>query len=382
MPRLGDHYRRAWGDCAPSIAQPLAPISACWDGEDIFVSYRWTDAENFAATVRRGVWMERELPRAEYGSLHRVRGKVEKVTFSHNRLWFVGNGVSDDSGPVFFSVVPLTDLQYLEGGDWGIRLRAKHKAAGGRLEIDYSVYDLFWGGESAAEHALLEGAWSQENRKGKKSPFERGNFQEKYGVHVNSLGTYREVLLRREVRFDLIPTGEKTALCVSAKGTTVTFREVFIGDARNVEDGKYGKPLPESKPRTVKVPFDGDFWAYKVDDVFYLLTRTGKLYSVRDNAKGELEAATVWDVKDRPLIGAIQDARRKSGFVFGTDADPKRGGRFVFEMAPVADPAFYVTEAKSGDGFRETQDCVRAIKKHLKQDHLPPVVAPAPRPKP
>ncbi len=66
-------------------------------------------------------------------------------------------------------------------------------------------------------------------------------------------------------------------------------------------------------------------------------------------------------------------------FAFGTDDDPKKGGRFVFEMAPVADPAFYQCKAKAGDGFRETQDCVRAIKKHPKQDHLPPVVAPAPR---
>ncbi len=41
------------------------------------------------------------------------------------------------------------------------------------------------------------------------------------------------------------------------------------------------------------------------------------------------------------------------------------GAPLTFELSLKPDAAFYETESKAGDGFREAQDCVRAVKKFL-----------------
>jgi len=91
-----------------------------------------------------------------------------------------------------------------------------------------------------------------------------------------------------------------------------------------------------------------------------LLAHTGKLYAVKKKDKETLEIVAVWEDKTRPLIGAIQDVTNRKVFVFGKDQ--KDGERFAFEFGLEPKVTKYKTEAKAGDGFKEAQDCVRAVK--------------------
>lgn|GEM_PF-1963789 len=277
-----------------------------------------------------------------------VRGGISKITISHDRFWVIA------PGDELFHAIPIDDLHYFEDNDWAEK---RERAKFGKRSINiggpygYWVNHLFIPGDDKGQNAI-QNVLEELAPKG-------------FGDKHLDIVEYSAGLVRDDY-YDLIPTGADTFLfvhlttgMVHLPKDSLVIQEMKLGSRTVVKENVHTKPLPDTKPLTIKAPFEGDFWAYEIDGVYYLLTRKGKLYAVRKN-KDTLVTATVWDDEKRPLIGAIQDVGRKTVIAFGTAG--KDGERIAFDMAFEPKVCKYKTDAKPADGFREAQDAVRAVK--------------------
>jgi len=276
------------------------------------------------------------------------RHGVSKVTLSHGRIWVVAPG-----GDYWFAI-PIKHFQDQESGHWGGRVRTQ-RGDKSRAETKwaYRVSDLLFPAEPQFFPAKGYG-WGSS---AEPLPDMPGSIQ---GVRRSPIEQQIEYS-RYHASYDFLPTSAETVISIQLYRDELVFQGMSIGKPfgkfNTAEDSP---PLTNTKALKVKAPFEGGFWAYAAGDTYYLLAHTGKLYAVKKKDKETLEIVAVWEDKTRPLIGAIQDVTNRKVFVFGKDQ--KDGERFAFEFGLEPKVTKYKTEAKAGDGFKEAQDCVRAVK--------------------
>jgi len=277
-----------------------------------------------------------------------VRGSVSKLCLAHDRLWLVGPGHE------LFHSIPIDDLHYFEDNAWAAkREKAKFGERTGDIGGPYGrwVEDLFflWDGSRNPEITFA---------------LKQSGLEGVPGMPLDFWGYHSQVI--RKANFDLVPTGAEsftlvylTTGLVDAPANRLVFQSMLLGSPHGAKKYVPTKPDADAKPWSVKAPFEGDFWAYEVGGVYYLLTRKGKLYAVKKN-KESVATSTIWQDEKKYLIGAIQDVAKGTVYAFGVDG--KDGERFAFEFGLEPKVTKYKTEAKVGDGFKEAQDCVRAVK--------------------
>ena len=337
-----------------SNAQPASGISGTLDEDQLFVAdpISFPKQRTYGSKLVRGSIYDRLNTNSGFGtyvpysSIISGREGVCKVHVTLEQLWYVAPG-----SPNFY-VIPFGDLSYYEGSEWA---RKRAEAQLGNRAKDFSDWHLYWVNQlfdSAIQgvniHQLL-----------KDSPLKGFN-----GAPLNIMD-YDSMLIRNTF-YDLIPTGTNlftlvhlTAGMMHMPKDMLVIQEMKLGTSHRDKRNEWTKPLPDSKPFIVKAPFEGDFWAYEVGGVYYLLTRKGKLYAVKKN-KESVVTSTIWQDEKKYLIGAIQDVAKGTVYAFGVDG--KDGERFAFEFGLEPKVTKYKTEAKVGDGFKEAQDCVRAMK--------------------
>ena len=336
-----------------SLAEPpkrLSPVCAVWDGDQLIAAYTWDyNPNSYAPSLIRGMVTPNQETSGQtrYGSLTAsMRKGVSKVALHAERLWFVAPG--DEA----FYVLPIEDFQYFEDSSWGTRLRKRK--LGDQWVWDrayaYYVYPLLF---RPAKEPIGS---NDEPLKG---------FKDRNGI-LQSPWQRQHEFIRLHATFDMIPLDATSATVVTLYKDAIRFEDMTIGEPVSDQKGDNAKPLPKSRKRSAKSPFEGDFWAYESGGVYYVFAHTGKVYAFQDKKTDTLEVSTVWDTKDRPVTGVVQDVVKGGIYAYGTDGD-KAGARFTFRMDIKPEAVFYTTEAKDGDGFREAQDCVKAVKKFIKQ---------------
>jgi hypothetical protein len=337
----------------------LSPICGVWDGDQLFAAYtpdynpnshtayflrgNTDQADAKDASMRVGVSYLMPTEEMRHGTC--------KVTVAHDHLWVAAPGCQE------FHVLPVEDLQYFECTDWSNRLLTKKL---GRkpdnqwhLRYAYSVQPMLFRpapGESTSTATPLPDARSF----GSGEPLSPEQQQSQY--------------VRFDACYDLVPTGDKSFVLFHLNTKFLEFEELTLKPPKEKGDvGTVEKADPKKQKGSIEVQWKGEFWAYQVGEVYYVLTHDGALHVVRPvdepadkNGIVQWEMKTVWDDKKRPLVGAVQDLAGKRLLVFGRDGPGKDGKRFAFECDGSLKPTVkeYKTTAHPTDGFRETQTCV------------------------
>ncbi len=146
--------------------------------------------------------------------------------------------------------------------------------------------------------------------------------------------------------------------------------------------GEKAPPVPARNTKSGKLPasFKGQFNAYVVGDLHFLLTASGRLYKCAAKGKFGLEITEVWSDPARPLIGVVDCPETKQAFAFGWGSKPKNTDRYWIEFGDKPVETVYALQGKlkndREDAFREVNECVSALKA---AKALKPVPKPVPK---
>jgi len=347
----------ALGVISPQIrTQPRAVISGVLAHDRLFVAYPNKEAAKYGGDLFRGP-SDAKAGRSGWDAVLRVpyralvtdeRKGVCKSFIAGDCFWYVAPGSES------FHAIPLEDLNYYEASQEARKRETEKFGKHSSNELGaymYWVKQLFFSDTFESYGDLYKAI---ENA----IPIREIE-------QATAVPNYMSIV-ERNACYDLIPTGIDTftlvhhsADMVHVPKDSLVFQKMKLGTPSRSKRNEHITRLPDSKPFIVNAPFEGDFWAYEVGGVYYLLTRKGKLYAVKKN-KESVATSTIWQDEKKYLIGAIQDVAKGTVYAFGVDG--KDGERFAFEFGLEPKVTKYKTEAKVGDGFKEAQDCVRAVK--------------------
>jgi hypothetical protein len=345
--------------------KPLVGISGVYCDDQLFVLHPGIRTTRVTVEVDPKItsWLE---TRVHYRSLYdgHARGDVYKILMAHDRFWCVGPGADR------YSATPLEDLDLFELSEWASkRLEKKFPKTYAPKPYCYTSGDLFGlrGLDDIATitKELKDIGWDS---------------RPTADILPNPLIKYFEAeiyfgIIKRRTPYDLVPTGANTATLIYSNkyfervggydyDGSIAFQELDLGKPNRKSGDAFTKPVADSKLLCINVPIEGDFWAYHLDGVYYLQSRSGELYAVTKTKEGRLKSEKIWTDGKRPLVGAIQDVNKGKVYAFGWDSkDGKDGQRFALELSlkPTAIP--YQTQAKPDDGFQEAKDALLAVYK-------------------
>jgi hypothetical protein len=145
----------------------------------------------------------------------------------------------------------------------------------------------------------------------------------------------------RDLYYDELPTGKAEALLfILVEKRLWVWRGV--GTKQPAESLVEWNTVWQRKAPEVEVEIDEPFTAVSQGHAVYFVTRSGKLFSVKQVEKDRWKVEAAWKDADSPIRAVLRDEDAGRAFAFTEPALDAKGGRKVyFELSDKPDPTAY-----------------------------------------
>jgi hypothetical protein len=169
----------------------------------------------------------------------------------------------------------------------------------------------------------------------------------------------------RDLYYDELPTGKAEALLfILVKKRLSVWRGV--GTKQPAESLNEWNVVWQRKAPEVEVDIDEPFTAVSQGDAIYFVTRSGKLYSVKEVEKDKWKVEAAWTEAASPIRSVVRDEDAGRAFAFTEPAAGAKDGRKVyFELSDKPDPAAYEPKPLKDAKFDEPLSTVMSLARFL-----------------
>jgi hypothetical protein len=169
----------------------------------------------------------------------------------------------------------------------------------------------------------------------------------------------------RDLYYDVLPTTKTEALLfILVEKRLWVWRGVATkqpAESLNEWNVVWQRKAPE-----VEVDINEPFTAVSQGDAVYFVTRSGKLYSVKQVEKDKWKVQAAWSEAASPIRSVVRDEDAGRAFAFTEPAPDAKDGRMVyFELSDKPDPAAYEPKPLKDAKFDEPLATVMGLARFL-----------------